>query len=641
MQMEPHPLDPDQVILKLGKGISAKMTGFGTMTADSLELYANLASANQSAARQVTANIPGADSQIQKGQKSNLTLDHAVVKDNVVFETAAGTCKVKQFNIFFTNIVNGKAFYSRWMPQMLVAKPPVAPYTATSLIQRPSPQSAQQPIQQVQYLQPLSSQPPQTPLAPIQSLYTPPAAATAPAYGNIPKDTRPVVTPTSMPKGFVETQNLLGIKSSPNGGKFEITGDRMKMEVVNHEGQSSAEVIALEGNVHLIEKTVTNVPGTAIEIIGDTVTIWSPSDPTTQIHIASQTNESVFKGKGVELRAKELGISRPENKFWSPGAGRLIANAAQISTAGTLPGNTGTGNPGDKLIVEWNKGMVCDGLVLQFGPLDGKGSRVQTRYQTYKLWCNFMEIELNRRVMFFDDQSSVEPEAKEIRCVHDVHVQNEQFNAQQNRKSIDIAKAERLHYEVKKDYFAAYGPGELSSMRLGSEQGFDPIGQTGSVAGGEKLNYLAVWFQDTVQGTLGNNKVVDVRGRVKAVYCPAASWQDTIAFENAAAARKTGYLLDCEVLRIAEVPNPVNLSQSSMELTASTNASIDGGGMFGKAQKISYNQAKSLVSMEGNVNITATIEGKTSEHRGIQSIRYNLETRRFESMQVQGGSIGQ
>ena len=618
MRMMPHPVIKDHVILMLDKGISARMTGFGTMTANKLELCFSFAPSDSTAA--------GTSGTGQ--QKSSLLLDHAIVRENVLFETASGACRVKQLNIFFTNIDSyGRALQSRWMPQMLTERPPVAPGGAV----------AQQTIRQVQHLEPL---------APIQTqLYAPPAT-TAPSYANrTPNQMPPQTQAPARPKGFVETQNLLGIKSSPGGGKFEMTGDIMKMEVVLHNGQSSAEIVAIEGNVRLKENVANNVPNSAIEMAGDTVTIWNPADPTTLIKIVGQAtgSDAILKGKGVELRARELNLSRQDNTFWSPGAGRLVAQTGQISMPGMPTANPNTNGT---LVVEWNKDMRCDGKVLQFiGQRDINGNRVKVLYQNTMLWCNEMQILLNRQVMFFDDQSPVEPKAVEISCAHDVYVQSQQFDAQGKRKSMDSAKFTKLWYYVEKNYFVGEGPGELNSVFLGSGQGFDPInnnsaGTSGNRNTSEQLNFLAIWFQDKMQGSLlGNSKKVEFLGRkVEAAYCPVTSWNDKIGIDNLAAVRRTGYILECERLVIEEMPNPVNLSQSSMELTAVGSAIIEGSGIYGRARTIKYNQAKSTVEMDGNVTIEVTTSEQTSK-QSAAAIRYNIETRAIELIQAQGLGI--
>jgi hypothetical protein len=608
MRMAPSPAMKDQIVLILDNGISAKMTGFGTMTANQLELHYNF--------------VPAGN------QKSNVMLDHAVVKDNVLFESTTGTCRVKQqLNIFFTNVgSDGKTLHSRWMPQILTEGPPTVPGMEISAIQ--------QPIQQVQYLQPLS------PTQPVP-LYTPSAAPIAAPVRN-PHSLPSAAAPA--PKGSVETQNLLGIKSSPGGGKFDMVADLMKMRITMQNGLSSAKDVVFEGNVRLKETAPGSAANGAVEIVGDTVRIWNPADPDTAIEIAGQasTSDAIFKGKGVELRAKELNISKADNKFWSPGPGRLVADTAQIKTPGIPAGNANANN--NKLVVEWNKEMRCDGQVLQFiGMQDRNGNRVKVLYQTTTMWCNEMQMTLNRKVMFFDDQSPVEPKAVQIQCVHDVHMQNRQLDAAGKQKSINKATVAKVQYEVERDYFRAQGPGELNSIFLGSAQGFDGVNTQRNPAGAqsETLNYMAVWFSDSMQGTLlGNSKNVDIQGRrIEVAYYPATGWEDVIGIENLAAARQKGYTLECDRLRIEEMPVPSNPSQSSMELTASETAVVEGSGIYGRAKTIKYNQAKEIVSLDGNATIQVKAQGQSLQQGSVESIRYNIKTRSVELIQAGGMNI--
>lgn len=259
------------------------------------------------------------------------------------------------------------------------------------------------------------------------------------------------------------------------------------------------------------------------------------------------------------------------------------------------------------------------------------------------LWCNVMEILLNRRVMFFDDSSPVEPKALEIKCSGNVCARNEQFGVQGKRQSIDTAKdIANLHYDIEKQYFIAEGPGEMSSIFVGSGQGFDKTAQSGNFAGtpgAENLNFLGIWFLTQMQGTLlDHNKKVDIRGKVEAVYCPATTWNDTIAREHFSAARKTGYLLECERLQIVEVLDPLNMSQSSMELTAMTNAVIDGSGIFASAQTIMYNQAKNTIHMNKDVKLQRWGQSGVIE---VEAIMYNVENGNVDFMQTKGLGLGQ
>jgi len=637
MQMEPHPTIKDQIILKLDNGIAARMTGFGTMTAQQLELHCVVVPSRQPSAAPSGAIPSGAALSGTGGQTNSLMLDQITVRNNVFFETDSGTCRVNQLHIFFTNLApDGTELHSSRMLQSF-AQAPIPPGRAAAA---PQP-VVRQPIQQVQHLQPLTLQNPVQPI-PLYQPSAPPVAA-APMMRSTP-------TPRTAPRGNVESQNLMGIQSSPGGGKFDITGNLMRMRVRMQSGQSSAENIEITGDVRLQENVAHAAAHFAIEIIGDSVMIWDPADPTTKIQITGRatSNDAILKGRGVELRAKELKLSREDNIFWSPGPGQLIAHTAHMNTPGIPAGNTNLVHSNDdKLYVEWNKEMRCDGKVLQFwGQQDSIGNRVNVMHQTKRLWCDQMEIHLNRQVLFFDDPSTVTPEAVEIRCAGRVEVKHQLFDASGKQKSQDSAKAERLLYHLPRNYIFAAGPGELTSVFVSSAQGFDstqtagpPVPNNQVSNNQERLVHLAVWFPDEMQGILlGNKKEVEFKGRkVYVAYCPAANWNDRIDIGNFAAARLRGYTLECERLKIEEIPNPINPSESFFELMASETAIVEGSGIFGRAQTIRYNQAKNTVDFEGNVSAQRSSQGQNISVGPAERVIYNIETGNFDIIRMRHG----
>ena len=329
--------------------------------------------------------------------------------------------------------------------------------------------------------------------------------------------------------------------------------------------------------------------------------------------------------------------------FWSPGAGHLIAHTARVNAPG-IPVGSATNN--DTLEVEWDKEMRFNGRVLQFEgiPSNRLGNRVEVRYRETTLWCNEMHIHLNRQVLFFDDPSSVPPEPITIQCAGNVVVHNTQRDPDGRKRSEDRLSVMNLHYDVRRNYFVAEGPGEMSSVFLGSAQGFSP----GNVAGnnvtrnnpaGETLNLLTVWFSNMVEGTLlgDSPKKVAITGhRVTVVFCPVNAWNDRIGRESLSAARQRGYTLECGRLIIEEMRDPANPSQSSFELTATIDAIIEGSGLWARAQTIRYNQAKSTVVMEGGASVQKTGQARFDN---VSRIVYDIERGAVQMIDV-GHGIG-
>ena|GEM_PF-1963496 len=644
MQMGPHPTVPDHIVLQLDKGITANVSGIGTMTARQLELHCVVTPTSRETGRQMIAD------------RNNVLLDQISVRDNVLFQTASGTCRVRQMHIFFRNLApDGTELHSSRMLPTFAAAPTVplmydVDRRASAIAQSASPGQ----IVQVQLVQPVGDA--------VRPHYQQPAShVAAPHRIEVPHQVRP--------RSSLNNQNLMGIHSSAGNGKFDITGDSMRMGVRVQNGLSFAERVAIAGNVHLkeslenssgkpadisanllvggptaaaradtLQRDAMQRDAMPIEIRGESVTIWNPADSTTKIQILGRTdgNNAMIKGRGVEMRANELNLSREDNIFWSPGPGQLIAYMPPQLNAGgqpatALPHSKTTDSNEDHLKVTWDKAMRCNGKVVLFeGLTEPNNSRVSVSYQTSQIWCNNMLMLLNRQVMFFDDSSGVNPDVVEIECVGDVRIRHQHRDALGQQLSLTFARSAWLRYNVERDYFFAHGPGELNSVLIGPGRGF------GALPADSRLNNLAVWFSDMMQGTFsGGQKKVDITGRkVEVAYCPTDSWDDRITINTLSSARQRGYTMTCERLEIEESRNPVNMPQSFFNLTASNSAIIEGSGIFGKAHTIKYNESGNTVELEGNVTLHNTVQGQPIRQNGDLLI-YNIKTNSVE-FQTQG-----
>ncbi|MDR2114911.1 MAG: hypothetical protein LBP87_00865 [Planctomycetaceae bacterium] len=740
---EPYPMMKNQIVLKLWGGITADIEGFGKMTAGKLDLWCNIEpktnqkntdpnSKTVAPQNKTTPNIlPGLNSANSSPfhDKNNITPDRAVVMDNVHFINEKGTCDINKLDIFFKTIAStGTVTQSHWTPRILADSPPpitnnypigqsidqpiinvppsttrqliafadgsstVSTTTATTIAATEIPTNIDSAIQQVQFARPNPPSPVQQKQATNQTHQTQThqtPSGILPLYQSQPVPppgtTLAVpVQPNPNDSGSAASQNLLGIQSQALV-QYAIAGKQMSMQVVYHNGRSNVETLAVEGNVRITEKAaieqLSNV--NVIEITGEEITVWNPSSPETQILITGKQQDAVFRGRGIELRAKEINIARPSNKIWVPGIGRLIANTdtdssqkyfqtqntATTNSIGATsapktsiplvplkPANNNANinaniNKDNRLLVDWNENMIFNGKVLQFlGKSDRNGNRVRAIHQDKEIWCDVMEIHLNRQILFFDDKSEVKPEAEMIQCANNVFVRSRELDANNQLKSLSSAEFGKLRFYVASNYFVAEGPsdrpGVLSSTSLSSDEGFSNtkmgLPESLSTNGKGALKFLSIWFQDHIQGTfLGDQRNVEISGRVQAVYLPVNSWDDHIGIDNLNIARKYGYILECEQLHVVEIPDMNNNEQNTMELTASDNASIDSNQFYGKAKTIKYNQAKTLVTFDGNAKIHTFEDGQKKEQTAAETIQYDVKNKAIRVNRSQGIRIGQ
>lgn len=657
MIVEPDKLDPKQLLIQLYDGIFADMEGLGKMNAGQMQLWCVVE--NKTASAGTPAFAPASAKKQMGGNPfgngGTLVPERAFVMDKVRFENAGGTCDVKRLDIFFETVdpATTRTSQSRWTPQILTqavprseSEVPKIVFASTSSERTDNPTNA--PIRLVQHVVPRP--------APAQTLAPLAASRTLPAPTTTSVPTTPSASPAASRSQHppastsVYSQNLLGFQTRDGARSvYAITGDQMKMNVRQDGNRSFVDQLWIGGNVRVLEQIADVSQGDLVEITGEVIHIWNPSSSDTVVKIQGKIpNEAVFKGKGVRINTMEMEIHRTDNKVWINGPGRLLAETSSFGGASSKNGNVAAGptslvplgrqtsKEDGRLLVEWNEQMLFDGKIILFkGVPDRNGGCVRAYYQNQRVVCNIMMLHLNRMFSLFDDKSDEAIEAEVLECAQNVYVQNKQLDEKGELRSFDRAEFDAVRVMLKENYFYASGPGVLRSTFKKSDKGFSgasvglSAGKAASVGDPNELAFLSIWFHDNIRGNyLGDQKNIEIRGRpVRAAYCPIAGWDDEIDVSNINVAARRGYLLFCERLLVSQMPDPANREKSSMELSAIDNAIIEGEGndLYGKAQTIRYNQAKSLVILEGDAKINAR-GSKTSAQR----VEYNIESGMFQ-----------
>ena len=692
IQIEPYQSDPSQVLIQLTGSVKLTVEGAGSMRADKIDLWCRRenqknAGSNSKSTNNKSSNLVSGNPFENSGE---LIPDRGIAAGNVHFENESGTCDVKQFQCFFRSDGN-QVSQSRGLPQQLTQQRRLPP---------PKPLPPQNPIQQVQYQAPQYQGQQSVPTKP---LYVASAQPIAPQQNNlispvvlppITQDNPQVAAaqPSAANNATVQSrqntpvnnnaanngnkQNIIGLNSGDSRSKFAVTADRMIMDIHMADNKSPkrptepadetyVEKVWFGGGVHIIEK-IADLPSTGlVDIRGSEIDIWNPSAPNTIIRITGTppSQEAIFKGRGIQMNAMKVEIFRDENLICVDSPGRLFTTSVQqdksplnktkteiIPVSGMLvqmqplSANSNAREEDNRLVIEWNETMRFNGQTMRFtGRQDRNGGRVQAHYQQQKMFCDLMEIHLNRIVQIFDDKSNNEAEAEMIDCAFNVSIENRQLDENRQLKSYDRGCFDAVRVYLKSDDFVARGPGFLRSTSLKSDNSFsDKINTSANNSG--QLSFLCVWFQDYIRGNFyANHKRAEVTGRVQVIYCPVRGWDEIFDIDQISAAARLGYYMQCERLEIVEMPdihadkNSAAAKTGSLELTAQGNtASIEGNSFYGKAEIIKYNQAKNLIIFDGKAWVRSG-----QRELPAQRIEYNIETGALNTSSVNGLSIRQ
>ncbi|MDR1477775.1 MAG: LptA/OstA family protein [Planctomycetaceae bacterium] len=679
IQISAEPNNPKRILFDLRSGVTLEIEDFGKMTAEILQLWCNIKE------KQNTKII---DPQNKPNDKntSSLVPDTAVVLNKVHFENQNGTCDVQRLNVFFNQAEEKNNFANITQATMATLQTQINPIThATTTPQHHNYQNYNSPIQTVQYVEQKKRPEQFMPyLPPIIELPRPTTNTTNTHTNTITPQNYPAsdfalpnntpmlaaniqnhnTSPTPQPQiKNVRSQNLLGFQPNNQNSIYAITGDQMEMSVLQANHNSQVQRLWIGGNVRIIEKTNLAAQDDLVEIVGEEVYVWNPSTINTVIHITGKdSREAIFTGKGTQIRAMNVYIFRAENVIKITGPGRLVADTKSKNPSNNqslnqntqniiLPANTQLNNNhfeqnkrnenDTRILVQWNKEMYFDGNIILFkGTLDRNGNRVLALMEDREIRCNEMQIFTNRYISLFDDKSDITVKPERICCAFDVVVKSEKFE-NGLRKSFDWAEFDAVEIRIETNEFFAKGPGQIRSTFLESNNALsDPKnGYNLQINPNQDINkknnnndsimFLSIWFYDHVQGVFAKtHKTATIKGHIDAVLCPISTWDERIERDQLNIATKKGYLLKCEELRMVQIPDPAQQSNNCVELTAIDNATIEGENrtLYGRAQTIKYNQAKSQVMLEGNELNHARVTTASQGTIPAQRIEYNIKT---------------
>ena len=144
------------------------------------------------------------------------------------------------------------------------------------------------------------------------------------------------------------------------------------------------------------------------------------------------------------------------------------------------------------------------------------------------------------------------------------------------------------------------------------------------------LAFVHIDFERELTGKL-SERIVHFQNQVRAVYGPVNDWSDRIEVKQREELPEQGLLLGCDTLTMLQNGRP-NTPNSGMEFIAQGNTTIDGRQFTATAERLSYEQAKDLLVLEGNERSGAQILHRDAqgERRSVaRKLQYQPRTNRL------------
>jgi hypothetical protein len=350
-----------------------------------------------------------------------------------------------------------------------------------------------------------------------------------------------------------------------------------------------------------------------------------------------------FEGNGMKLTGPNVNIDGDKNRMWIDGAGQM-----QLPIAELLQGQT-QATPG-VLTVDWRNRMEFDGLTARFGD-----SVVATTTQHQELNTAIMEVKLERPIRFADSNPNQRPQVERIQCSGEVLMKNRSFDQEQNLTSFDQLKVSDLGVNVLSGAVNA-GPGWLNSVHYRPTDALNsPVGTPGNAPAStappaDKLYCLHVTFQKSITGNLGNAGALQhgkliFSDRVRTTYAPVDNWDAILTATDSQRLGPDGIAARCDQLSVAQTLTPIG-RRPSIWLEAEGNTRVEGADFTARGSRITYEQDKELVILEGDGRNNAELwqqsqAGAARVPIAARKISYWRKTKQVKLDGAQSLEIGQ
>jgi len=432
---------------------------------------------------------------------------------------------------------------------------------------------------------------------------------------------------------------IFGDGSSDSKSQYTIKADKMQVDARVVGQEIVINQIILVKDVRLEEKQLNATGEEPIHVTGQNVHIRQPGKQNTTVEILGDEKSgwARFKGRGATLIGPNIKINQATNMFWVDGQGRLhlsginmakmgdsLGNLVPGTTTGGTTAGTGSATNNEEVIVEWAGKMQFDGMIVDFE------KDVNVAYTLGSIQhCDQLQVVLSEKFNFFGGQQNTGIDPKRVIIKGIVDLDHDSYSKENPQKmtSREHIKINSIEINPKTGDFLAYGPGYVSvtfiSGDLGSKfsAGLAPGTSATSASGTsanpnpEAMSYLHIEFQESVSGNV-NTKRLNFNDRVRCILFPVQSFAEKVNISDTRLITSKGVVLTCDN-KLAIVDTSMGGAASntytlSAEGNASLETTVQGTIYEGHGERMVFDQAKNIVSMEGGRYTPAVLSKKAS-----------------------------
>lgn len=431
----------------------------------------------------------------------------------------------------------------------------------------------------------------------------------------------PAVFPEAAAPGAIVP---LPVNGPPPVQQFHIDGEILRLQVAVVEKEMQVREVVVEKNVQLIETQTKKPDDKPLKITGDLLHVVQPNKQESYVTIVGAP--AYVEAQEMTVTGGKMTLHRP-----TPDVNRTAVEGQGVLTMPVerdLQGNA-TAVP-ETLHLTWQGGMTFDGTVAEFD----RG--VEGRMTSQFLRTDRLKVTFDGPVNGAEKRGDQKPQIAHVDCYEGVFIESRTLAPDGNMTAVDRILARTLSLDQKSGDFTADGPGEVTSIRLGTAGkptmpgGTEPAAnvppaQPAAAAAPAKttINFLHVKFARNV---VGNNqrREMTFHNQVQTVYGPVPDWSSRIDSDRPESWLPQTVAINCDRMQVMARPDP-NTKADSYDLVAEGNTLAEGTNFTARAPRLTYAQAKDLLVIEGDGRTDAVLYHQ--DHEG--GPRSDTSARRF------------
>ncbi|MGE0605569.1 MAG: hypothetical protein AB7O62_00480 [Pirellulales bacterium] len=496
-----------------------------------------------------------------------------------------------------------------WFTQVDVARPPQAGYPrpghAVRIVAyeaRPSREQSPQPAQIRERRRVGPGESSQSTLIPVQyrevqpeaaaAQPTPASAAANPSAG--PTLAQPGAAAPAAPPAAPRSARAVPV-GDPNQ-RFEVSGRLLQIQVRLSGATSELTEALVDGMARFAEVESPQASEKPLLVQGDRLHVVRLTPTATAVAVTGKPAR--VDGRGLSMHGDEINLNQQTNRLWIDGPGGLSLLVDQDKQ--------GHAEGPRQLDVTWRGKMRFDGQQAIFE------HKVEANRPNQLLKTANLEVNFDKRVDFVETKQEARPQVKSVHCRQGVEGVSQTFD-ERGLLTIERLNTADLMVNQISGELAAQGPGWITRVTRGPPASEATLPNLNAANAAKEptakdrdgLNYMHVRFQKGMSGNI-HRKQVRFDEQVKAIYGPVAAWNSVIDPDADGGLGPESALLTCDRLEAMQMPG-VGGSEPHMELDASENAFVEGQTYTARANRITYNQAKDLMVLEGAGRVAAEL----------------------------------